>query len=218
MTEFSFTKVGDSWSVRVWNGPTTNLAGQTVVVKTKAGAEKQVKLGEIVQTNGRAQVYAIAPDSPKEDTEPDPTLPGADVVPVGRYAIPMSMFAEETNWLFVRVWRASRNQKIVKTYLIKALDGELEKGSEVDTKATLAMIVAFGPAKAAQEFGWRTGFCGRCGDRLKNNLSRKLGTGPVCMKKLWSDKDRLRLTREAREELRRAGLDPDGKYDSLEAA
>jgi hypothetical protein len=104
MTEFSFTKVGDSWSVRVWNGPLTNLAGQTVIVKTKAGAEKQVK------------------------------------------------------------------------------------------------------------------FCGRCGDRLKNNLSRKLGTGPVCMKKLWSDKDRLRLTREAREELRSAGLDPDGKYDSLEVA
>jgi hypothetical protein len=184
-----------------------------VIVKTKAGAEKQVKLGELVQASGHAQVYAIA----KDDTKPDPTLPGPDVMPAGRYAIPMSMFAEETNWLFVRVWRSSRNPGVVKTYLIKALDGELEKGSELDTKGTLNMIVAFGPAKAAQEFGWRTGYCGRCGDKLKNNLSRKLGTGPVCMKKLWSDKARLALMKEARHELRAAGLDPEGAYGSLEA-
>jgi hypothetical protein len=216
MAEISFTKFGDSWAIRVWDGPPA-MTGQTVTVKTKAGAEKQAKLGELVGGGGRVQVYAIAKDTPKEDAKPDLTMPGPDAVPAGRYAIPMSMFAEEQNWLFVRVWRGSRNPNVVKTYLIRALDGELEKGDEIDTRGTLNMIVAFGPAKAAQEFGWRTGYCGRCGDKLSNNLSRKLGTGPVCMKRLWSDTARFALAKEARDELRAAGLDPTAKYDSLEA-
>jgi hypothetical protein len=42
--------------------------------------------------------------------------------------------------------------------------------------------------------------------------------GPVCTKKVFGDRDRLRLMREARKELRAAGLEPDAKYDSLELA
>lgn len=211
MTEFSFTRIGSEWGVRVWDGPGGNLEDETVTITTKAGKEKEVKLGSLVSSDRKVQIYEIAAAPKKEDEQP---LPGPDVVPDGRYAFPV----EDDEWMFVRIWRGTRNPNVVRAYVIATQTGDLDKGEATDVKDALDRIVLLGAAKSAQEFGWRTGHCGRCGDELSNNLSRKLGTGPVCMKRLWSNTSRLALMAEAREELRAVGLDPQAKYDSLSAA
>jgi hypothetical protein len=210
MTEFSFTKIGDGWGIRAWCPPTNiDLVGTTVTVTTKAGAEKKVKLGPVSSVNGKATVFELAAE-PKQKDDDKPSLPGPDVVPAGRYA-----YEGDEGWMFVKVWRKKDR---VAVYLIKALEGSLDSGKRIYAKDALEAIAAMGAGKSAQEFGWRTGYCGRCGDELKVNLSRKLGMGPVCTKKVFGDRDRLRLMREARKELRAAGLEPDAKYDSLELA
>jgi hypothetical protein len=206
MAEYSFTKIDGGWGIRVWDGPGA-LSGQVVTVTTKAGAEKQVALGDLVRRDGRLEVYAIVSEQ-KPSTAVLP-LPGPDVVPAGRYAYPVTENGQEV-WRFVKIWRKDDR---VSAYAVKGL----EKGDKVDRREALLAIAAFGPGRAAQEFGWRTGYCARCGDELRVNLSRKLGIGPVCMEKLFDNRTRLNMLREARKELRAAGLEPDAKYDSLEA-
>jgi hypothetical protein len=204
MTEFSFTKHDEEWGVRVWDGP-GSLQGQTVTVSTKGGVEKQVELGELLVSNRRLEIYEIA--ERKDEPKNGPVLPGPDVVPAGRYAYPVMVDGVE-EWRYVKIWR---KQDKVAAYAIKGL----EKGSKVDRQEALLAIAAFGTGKAAQEFGWRTGYCGRCGDELKKNLSRKLGIGPVCIKKVHSPSTVRSLMAGARKELRDAGLDPEAAYDSL---
>jgi hypothetical protein len=218
MAEFSFTKLPDgSWGVRVWEAPkwTDSLEGVTVKVATKAGAEKPTKLGRQVSSTGRAQTYEIdAPNKeakPKEEAEAKedgkPPLPGPDAVPAGRYA-----YNDGEKWMGVKIWRKGDR---VAAYVLTH-GGDLDRGEPTNVRHALNSIVAIGVGRAAQEFGWRFGHCGRCGDELKKNLSRKLGMGPVCMKKVFGARDRLHLLADARKELRAAGLDPEAKYDSLE--
>jgi hypothetical protein len=213
-TEFSFTKAGDSWAVRAWKPPLNiELEGATVTVTTKAGAEKKTKLGKLLKAEGKLHVYEIAADPKPEGTEkPEEEkapLPGPDVVPAGRYA-----YSDGEQWIGVKIWRKGDR---VAAYVLKH-GGDLDRGDATNVRHALNAIVALGVGRAAQEFGWRFGHCGRCTDELKVNLSRKLGMGPVCMKKVFGDTERLELMREARKELRAAGLDPDAKYDSLELA
>jgi hypothetical protein len=201
--EYSFKKVGETWCVRIWNGPKNlDFEGVTVPVKTKSGVEKKTKLGKLVEANGMAQIYKIAAAEKQEDKKP---LPGPDEVPAGRYAIPM-----DGDWILVKVWR---KEDRVATYQVTS---SREQGGSLDKYKMLPAIAEFGAGQAAQEYGWRTGHCGRCGDRLKVNLPRKLGIGEHCMKIVYDDKTRLEMVRKARKELRAAGLDPAAKYDSLE--
>jgi hypothetical protein len=199
--EYSFARVGQGWGVRVWDGP-THASGDVVTVVTKNGKQKQVLLGELLSALGKAQTYTILEDTAGQT--PDAKLPGPDVVPAGRYAYPVG-----NEWRFVKIWRKDDR---VAAYATRGLT----QGDKVDRREALEGIAAIGAGRAAQEFGWRTGFCGRCGDKLAVNLTRKLGIGEHCMKKMYGDETRLRMMREARKSLREAGLDPKAKYDSLE--
>jgi hypothetical protein len=208
MAEFSFTKFEDKWCIRVWDGA-PDLTGGQVKIKTRSGDERDVVLGELLDGAGKKQIYAIASQQTLPKVEADVPLPGKDIVPAGRYAYPIEVDGQE-QWQFVKIWRRLDR---VAAYAVKGR----EQGAPVNKRHALEAIVAYGVGLAAQQYGWRTGHCGRCGDELKVNLSRKLGMGPVCMKAVYADGPRLTLMRTARKELRDAGLEPDGKFDSLEA-
>lgn len=129
------------------------------------------------------------------------------VVPAGRYAANNSLY---------RVWRGTRNPSIVHVYEVIGT----ETGERVPAHVEDAVLaeVAKDPGKAAQEFGHRTGSCSKCGKGLNNNLSRKLGIGPVCLKHWFPDEDRKLMVKTARCELRADGIDPTASYDRLPPA
>jgi hypothetical protein len=217
MATYSWRKVGDDFGVSVWDGPDL-LTGQTVTVTAKSGRTSEVKLGKRLMHDRKLQVYEIDRQTSLEDPPaqaPTP-LPTPEEVPAGRYAIQESAGqGRGRKWQLYRVWRGSRNPNAVQVYNVK----DVEDGNRLARKGEVRVLFAIAedPGRAAQEFGWRTGSCGRCALPLENNLSRKLGTGPVCMKHTHDRDTRLRLMAEARAELREEGLDPAAKFDSLEA-
>jgi hypothetical protein len=147
---------------------------------------------------------------PKKESEDEGEGEGEKPdVPAGRYAVRIA----NTEWDLLRVWRGTRNPSIVQVYRVKGTE-QGERLSREEERGAL-LVIAEDPAKAAVEFGHRTGSCSRCGTELDVNLSRKLGIGPECMKHWFSNEDRLERMREAREQLRAAGLEPTEKFDSL---
>jgi hypothetical protein len=145
------------------------------------------------------------------------------LVPRGRYAVRVG-----DDIVFVRVWRGTENPFAQRMYLLlraelstldpHALKGIAKaEGERLNYAEALAVgkAIAADPGEAAREFGSRTGACWRCSTELEVNLSRKLKMGPECMKHVYDDPQRLSLMREARKELREAGIDPAAKYADL---
>jgi hypothetical protein len=208
----------DEFGVRVWDGPEDlmgplDLSGQTVTVTAKNGRQSNVQLLARISVDRKQQVYSIVPKAKKEAATP---LPGPDVVPAGRYAFPVDspVIDGPETWMFVKIWRAPKDKSVVRAYMCKGTD-QLGQGEQTNTKDALDRIVELGPTRSAQEFGWRTGNCGRCGTELDVNLSRKLGLGPVCLKKQSGPEKANSLRAGAREELRAKGIDPDAKFDPI---
>lgn len=140
------------------------------------------------------------------------TQPGVTktLVPDGRYAVEVD--GEDRLY---RVWRGTRDPNVQHLYSVTGTEkGERVWGAE--ESAAIAAI-AVDPGAAAREFGHRTGHCSRCGDPLKVNLSRKIGTGPVCLKHWFPNEQRLAILADARADLRAAGIDPLAHHDDLAA-
>lgn len=140
-------------------------------------------------------------------------IPGATPVPnlpSGRYAVQDSTGA----WLLINVWHPRGNPEVQRLYHVQSYDdkGHALRGAE---EISAAVLIAKDPARAAIEFGHRTGHCYRCGHELDVNLSRSMGVGPTCVKHVMEDEPRLAMTRLHRDAIRAAGLDPAEKNDDL---
>lgn len=141
------------------------------------------------------------------DTNSDPV----PLLPAGRYAVTLN-----GEIALVRVWRGTRDASVQRIY---SITGYADRGDRlgIADEANAARAIAVDPGAAAQEFGRRTGHCYRCGDELQVNLSRRLAIGPDCAKHVFENSRRLAMMRQAREDLRAAGLDPAAKFDDLAA-
>jgi hypothetical protein len=151
--------------------------------------------------------YMLAPVSM---TQPQQHKPKPQV-PDGRYAI----VGPDGEVGLYRVWVGSRyDPPPIHVYAVKGT----EKGvrvSPVTLEIAVLEEIAKDPGAAAIEFGKRTGSCSKCSDKLRKNLSRHMGIGPVCLKH-WFEKDaRASMLATARKELRDQGIDPEESYDSI---
>jgi hypothetical protein len=140
-------------------------------------------------------------------------IPGGAVqqpdVPAGRYALQMG---GDGDWMLFRVWR--KGDSPIQVYGVKGVEDGERLGNLAEQH--VLVLIAKDPAKAAIEFGRRTGHCYRCGLELDVNLSRAMAVGPTCVKHVMGD-GATAYTRKHRDRLRAAGIDPAGKFDSLEA-
>mgnify|MGYP003348137138 FL=1 len=70
------------------------------------------------------------------------------------------------------------------TYYGKIVDGRFHPSRDCNPEITAKIIViAADPAAAAMASGKDTGICCCCGLKLENDLSVKLGIGPICREK-----------------------------------
>jgi hypothetical protein len=138
-------------------------------------------------------------------------LPTAEVVPAARYAV-------ESNGgvLVIRVWRGTRNPRVVKVY-------DDDRGLEMSARGAagaLKAIVEQDPIECAKRYGQLRRKCARCDLPLKNKLSVELAMGPTCLKHFHSPERCNTLRALARDAIRTRGEDPnevasDVQHDAL---
>lgn len=132
--------------------------------------------------------------------------PGPEIVPAGRYALPHP--TKEGEFFYMKVWRGTKTNAI-KCYLMHGGIGGEE--AELPAAKMLKWLVKFGPAKAAEIYGNRTGYCYHCDNRLKAAMSRRLAMGPVCGPKVYGDEWGFRRTL-AKMWLLEHEIDPNGDW------
>lgn len=111
------------------------------------------------------------------------SLPRADVVPAGRYAIDTRLVAIN-EIAFYKVDRPTEGRwaGYVFVKLITGGGGE-RRMSFADSKVILNRIAEVGAQAASARYGHEIGECGICGHVLTNDESRARGIGPICAEK-----------------------------------
>lgn len=113
----------------------------------------------------------------------DAGMPGADVVPAGRYAIDTRLGAiNET--AFYRVDRPTEGRWAGRVFVKLITGGDEHRLSWRDTTIVLQRIADAGAQGASLRYGQEIGECGVCGRQLTNDESRAAGIGPVCRDKM----------------------------------
>jgi hypothetical protein len=142
--------------------------------------------------------------------------PTLNDVPPGRYAVQTG--PDENDISFFRVKERKyqkrghgRKAKSWKTLFRIAGPNEYILNGE-QLQATVKLIVRFGIGDAAALYGHKVGRCSICHTRITNRLSRELGIGPVCIRRVYGDWEERVNT--ARQSLRARGLDPDERVDA----
>jgi len=147
--------------------------------------------------------------APKASNGDNYGIPGADVLPTGRYAI----YDAAEDLTFYRVWRGTRNPDYVKVYLLHGPDEtEIPFGKGM---VTILKLIAQEPAEAAVRYGHEIGHCSVCAKRLTNRVSRALGIGPICGGHFYGEEFKS-VVHGAREHIKAQGLDPDGNVEDDE--
>lgn len=196
--------------------PTGDLAKvvEHLTAKAQAGklSEFEASLFGQYQQRGTLSEKQIACVVRRLDGTTTQNAAAAPLIPRGRYAITLN-----GQLALVHVWRGTRNPNVQRIYTVASHDDEGTRLNPANELA-VAQAIAADPGKAAQEFGRRTGHCYRCATALEKNISRHLAVGPECMKHVFDNDRRLAMLREAREQLRAAGIEPEDKFDDLAAA
>lgn len=173
----------------------SEIIGELLNAPEKA-KEQQMRIGEAVRgakDDLKANNYGI---------------PSGEDLPSGRYAIDNA----DGELTFYRVWRGTRNPDYVKLYVLHGPDE-----SEVPFKSMVTILkkIAENPGAAAVRYGHEIGACSQCGLRLTNRVSRALGIGPICGGHFYGEEFKS-VVHGAREQIRAAGLDPDGNVEDDE--
>jgi hypothetical protein len=132
--------------------------------------------------------------------------PTVEELPAGRYAVIKD--GDENEVRFYQVWRGTKYGKpdLIKVYVQHGPDD-----SELPCRTAMVickLIIHQGVLECAQRYGREIGSCYRCGHRLTNRISRKLGIGPICGNRDFGDRFKG-LEEIARAEIIREGFDPD---------
>jgi hypothetical protein len=130
-------------------------------------------------------------------------------VPAGRYYVREATMGVDG---FIQVDKPTTGKWAGYTFVKDITDGtswDAQRKIKGREAAAILAEIAKDPARAAQEYGFRTGHCGKCHTKLDVNLSRHMGAGPVCAVHYGID------PAPYRDELRAAGIDPTGSNDDL---
>lgn len=120
-------------------------------------------------------------------------------LPPGRYAVENA----EGELRFYQVWEKYDRAKRI--YVMHGPDS-----SALAARAALAVakkIVAAGVRECAIRYGMEIGHCSNCGLRLTNRISRELGIGPVCGRRMFGDSFKVEV-KAKRAEIKARGEDP----------
>lgn len=112
---------------------------------------------------------------------PAPTTAAAAAharIPEGRYALGEGDAVE-----FFQVDRPATGKWAGFTF-VSRLQGDASTRVQGEEKAKILASIGRSPLEAAQRYGKRTLVCGRCGRRLTNPDSLRLGIGPECLRKM----------------------------------
>lgn len=170
---------------------------------TEAGLSKG-KAGQIIEALKPLPVKPGQDDRSKNN-------PRINDIPPGRYAVQTG--DDENEIMFYRVMEATNKETGNKYKIIKVIGGPNEyliTGARALSAAK--MIVRAGIGNSAALYGHKVGRCSQCHTRITNRVSRELGIGPVCIRRVYPDWE-TRVT-SARQRLLVMGLDPD---ESVEA-
>lgn len=116
----------------------------------------------------------------------DATIPAADIVPEGRYAVPTEDGALN-KLAFYKVDRPTEGKWAGYVFVKLMLSDNEQRMSKAAGAAILAKIAQVGAANASAAYGREFKHCGVCGRGLTNDESRKVGIGPDCRAKLgWT--------------------------------
>ncbi|UXE04420.1 hypothetical protein SEA_FUNSIZED_49 [Mycobacterium phage Funsized] len=119
---------------------------------------------------------------PSADKSAAGDLPGADVVPAGRYAVETEDGAVNT-LAFYKVDRPTEGRWAGYVF-VKHIVGDDEQRLAFGTaKAVLRKIAEAGAEAASARYGHEIGRCGLCDRQLTNDDSRARGIGPICAAK-----------------------------------
>lgn len=143
---------------------------------TKASASKTITRLLAIKTTGQARRHPAN----------DATIPAADVVPEGRYAVPTEDGALN-KLAFYKVDRPTEGKWAGYVFVKLMLSDNEQRMSKAAGAAILAKIAQVGAANASAAYGREFKHCGVCGRGLTNDESRKVGIGPDCRAKLgWT--------------------------------
>lgn len=115
-----------------------------------------------------------------------PTVPAHHRdIPAGHYAITT---ADGLRTSFYKVDTPTEGRWAGYIFVKLQVSERYERISRQQRDYVLDYIAEVGPESAMRRYGLEIGRCGRCHITLTNNISRKLGIGPVCRRNLgWSD-------------------------------
>jgi hypothetical protein len=172
---------------------------------------KDVKEAEVLTKPLASKIITALRSLPKKNQVPSPSFQGTREepfpthrdVPAGRYAIQTG--ATEEHLTFYRVKRPYKERPEVFYVCVIAGPQEIQK-SYHDARRIVKDIYRAGAADAAVRYGHKVGRCFECHTRLTNRLSRRLGTGPICGGRLYSDWEER--VDSARRQLIAEGFDP----------
>jgi hypothetical protein len=187
--------------VRVWDGPELDgaFSGQEVLVRTKAGAERHVTLGQQAESNGRAKTYYVEEQSTLDVTAQDTEHANAErevtVTDPGVYE-------RADGVIFVVKPNRAKTALYAKRLVEINADRALEEGGRVQIEFEYEAGAVFTlapedkmPLERAKELTLRYGRCIVCGRKLKAAESVERGIGPVCIKSFagWTTPGQLDL-------------------------
>jgi Family of unknown function (DUF6011) len=185
-----------------WNGEAINVIREHLPEMSKQSASDLIGVlkEKPYKTSAKNDVPA------KEDNY---GIPSSDALPTGRYAITSA----DGDLAFYRVWRGTRNPDYVKVYLMHGPDEtEIPFGKGM---VAIVKTIAQDAAGAAIRYGHEIGACSVCAKRLTNRVSRALGIGPICGGHFYGEEWKSTV-HGAREQIKAAGLDPDGNVEEDE--
>lgn len=151
---------------------------ETAETRLAAGLNKTQASGWIerlkeLRTEQRATERAARPNN----------LPDLPDVPAGHYAVT----GEDGTTDFYKVDRPTRGRWEGYTFVKLQLSDDYQRVPMRNVRLILSKILADGPENAMRRYGHELGVCGSCRRTLTNELSRKLGIGPVCRRGLgWA--------------------------------
>jgi hypothetical protein len=132
-----------------------------------------------------------------------------DTVPDGHYAL-------KTDSGELRFYRVKQGRKPGK-YWIHVEHGPEETELYPSTARDVMLeILAEGARECALRYGRHIGCCSKCKARLTNRISRLVEFGPVCGGHYYDEEIWKRMRAQARDALRRAGLDPDADVEDTD--
>jgi phosphoglycolate phosphatase-like HAD superfamily hydrolase len=121
-----------------------------------------------------------AKDKPRAEQEPYLNLGSLAKLPPGRYAIENV----DGELRFYQVWE-SRDKRARRLYVQHS--DETSRLPMPAQQAIAQKILDAGVRECAIRYGMEIGSCSNCGRTLTNELSRRLGIGPVCGGRMFGD-------------------------------